>query len=185
MATDQDWCDQVGYDLAAQLPGGPTPCAETQQIMDGVTARIPMLWSMYAGKANIPYLQYLYTLRHTTRMLMGQLRGKRDGSLGPLNVRDNQFFSNLAELYKDTQAEITDLEKKARGNMAPGVGQLIHRAGRYNGVPTTTLTPVANVGTVVASTRLAQLGPNPSDPMYGGDPRRRVSGDDMNRADRL
>lgn len=96
--------------------------ADTQQIqaLDDYVADV---WDLFPDVPNFR-LRMLETLREATGILLGYMRLRVSGSLGPLSQQLNQKFTNLKTLFDLTTAQIEELRKRLRAQRPVVVGQL-------------------------------------------------------------
>jgi len=178
MPTAQDWLSQILFELSAAMPSGPAWDAETTQLMQAIQLQAPTVWAMYAGYATIFGRQQLYVKRRLLEIIVGQLRTKRNGTLGGvLRVEGEALFRHLDFIRRGIDQEIKDLEVRARANMAPCVGAIPHLPPpiRVPGAPQPTFTTTfaaVNGATVATSVINAPPCLDPASPLFTNeDPR--------------
>jgi hypothetical protein len=137
--TQQDYLDQVNFELGGALLGGPLPDAFTQQLTDALRARLPVLWAMNAGRVGnaSATVVMLYVKRQGLMELMAQLRGFVDeqAGRGVLRLNYSQLFKNVFQMYQLTNAELHDELTWARANRRVASGRLLARSPSDARVP--------------------------------------------------
>ena len=135
---------------------GPESVAQIQADL-GVSASVypdvydavPNLWDSFSDKASFyPRLQYAYTRREASDMLLGDLRTNVDAERLHSSVTLSQLFENAAKIRQLAQDLIDEIEGKLSANLPPMTGLITKRTGR----------------------RVAPFSPDPSNPGYRGDP---------------
>jgi len=94
---------------------------------DGVLAsNIAAIWGSYADKASVyPRLQELYTQRACVEIVTARIRAQVDFSTGgDISIRASQQFTALLAMRKELDAQLTELETRARGNRVGVIGQI-------------------------------------------------------------
>jgi hypothetical protein len=131
LLTQQDYLDQVAFELGGQLQGGPAPDAFTAQLMAALAARLPVLWQVNqtrVGNASATVIS-LYVKRQAIQELMGQYRGFVDeqAGRGVLRLNYSQLFKQLFQLYQLADKELHDELTWARANRRVASGRLLAR----------------------------------------------------------
>jgi hypothetical protein len=169
--TAADWQTRALWDVGLGLPGGPDQDPDEAQAVAALRGQVGTLWDMAATEPGVAAggagLQYLYTRRALIRALLGQARGSVDAWLGRVfRYQASQRFRNLLQLLQDTEKEIATAVLAARAARAPLTAPILatapYQVGGYRHAPAQG-EPV-NPGT---------CGPDPNDPRYAGDLRRR------------
>src|SRR5579871_4635753 len=112
----QDWQQFILQEVGAAIGGNDNVEGIA---LDVITPIIGNLWDAWSNKAYYPHMQYLYVKRHALDILLGMARTKIDKTLGPVNKRLNQVFTNLNALRTNCDAELEILVKQARAERAP------------------------------------------------------------------
>lgn len=122
-------------------------------------ANAGVLWDRWADKASVaPRLQELYTKRDLIDLALAYHRTSVDMKVAVRELKNNQLYTNLAQMRADTQAEIVRVEALARARRAATVGAL------------TTTTPTVPPFTVGAPQYPAFPVPDANDPALRGSP---------------
>jgi hypothetical protein len=138
----QQWQDQVYYEVAGTLPGGPAQDPRLQSLLDAFRSQIPVLWEMaaiWAAKAGgtgwYALLRYLYTKRLAVKTLLGQQFPHVDSMLGRvLRLSSSQAFKQLKLLLDDVTKEIQETEKQVRTGRSPASAAILQTAPVMTGV---------------------------------------------------
>jgi len=116
---------------------------------DGLlAANIAAIWASYADKAAVyPRLQELYTQREAVELAAARVRAEVDfGTSGDISIRASQQFAALLAMRRELDAQLAELETRARGARVGVVGPLVAVAPQSppRGVPVPSGPPDAN-----------------------------------------
>jgi hypothetical protein len=121
-----------------------------------VGAYIPLLWSSHADKTQVsPRLRELYVERDSYDLILGTLSALVDHTFAGETIHLSQRVGTIKARRFNTQLEINQLQKFARGRRAPAVGQIL------------TVEPVSPPTSPPAPT---PFGPDANSPAYAGSP---------------
>jgi hypothetical protein len=169
----QQWQDQVYYEVAGTLPGGPAQDPRLQSLLDAFRSQVPVLWEMaaiWAAKASgtglYAQLRYLHTKRLAVKTLLGQQFPHVDAMLGRvLRLSYSQAFKQLKLLLDDVTKEIQETEKQLRAGRSPVSAAILQTAPVMTGVIVPVLVLPDSQPILVPNSF-----PDPNDPRWQGFP---------------
>lgn len=167
------WQQQVFIAVSGTVPGGPLADSVRVSLLTALQSQLPVLWDAAAIYAS-PFgstgwailLQFAYCKRLALNILASQLSVNTDQMLGRVfRASASQLFKNVEALQKTVDAEIKDLESKAKRNTDPSVGQMIQTAPFMRGQ----IPPTPGPGEPVPP---CSVYPDANSPIFSGTPYR-------------
>jgi hypothetical protein len=145
--------------------------APSRPELDTISGQIGLLFNFYADKAPVfPRLQYLYAKRHLLMILEGTLRNKVSGTYSGLNVQQSDSVKNVLQMYKETNEEITRVEKIARANRVGVMQPSVTKSPVDGGILNPIVKPLPQTIPALPNGGVNGGQGDPNAPGYRGDP---------------